>query len=180
MPFQFSQVATDALAPGDQLIGDLRNAPVRGRGTQFRLMQQNILSYTFDQWIPGFSASRVYNTTPFSDIVSQGVENANTEGHRRFGADYRVATAARGKVIGDIYETLTTSVLWNAAALWNEYMATGTWNGSPRYQRPNVPPSLTRQVAVLNLPRGFDWVSLLNGVARQRIEQIRAPLAAQN
>jgi Cfr10I/Bse634I restriction endonuclease len=178
MPYQFSQVATNALAQSAQLIADMRNKPVRGRVTSFRLMQQNILSYTFGQWIPGFSGSHVYNTTPFDALVAQGVHNADDEGALRFTNDYRVAPNARAKVLGDIYEVLTTAVLWNAAAYWNEYMATGQWNGSPRYPRPRIPPSPTRQVAVLNLPRGYDWVDLLNDQARQKIKDLRAPLEA--
>ncbi|WP_255772350.1 Cfr10I/Bse634I family restriction endonuclease [Mycobacteroides abscessus] len=142
-------------------------------------MQQNILTYTFDQWVPGFSNSRVYNTTDIRDLVQRGIENADLEGKIRFQQDYRVSDNARAKVLGDLYETLTTAMLWNAAALWNIYMATGKWTGSPGYQKPTLSPLPKRQVAVLNLPRGYDWVRLLNLKSRQAIELVRNPLSAQ-
>lgn len=179
MPYQFSQVATNALAPDQMLVTDLRNAPVRNRTTQFRLAQQNMLAYTFDQWIPGFSASHVFNTTDIRDLVMQSISNADQEGQLRFQQDYNVQGNAKAKVLGDLYETITSAMLWDAAAMWNEYMATGNWTGSPRYRRPTTAPRPTRQVGVLNLPRGYDWVRLLNQQATQAIAAVRTPLAAQ-
>ena len=179
MPYQFSQVATAALGVDDSLVLDMRNAPVRGRTTQFRLAQANILAYTFDQWVPGFSTSNVYNTTDIRDLTKQGISNADQEGGLRFAQDYDVKASAKAKVGGDIYETLTSAMLWETAAMWNEYMASGTWTGSPRYRRPTLQPRPTRQVAVLNLPRGYDWVRLLNQTATSQIDAVRAPLEAQ-
>ncbi|WP_435769733.1 Cfr10I/Bse634I family restriction endonuclease [Nocardioides sp. SYSU DS0651] len=179
MPYQFSQVTTKALPLSDMLVTDLRNAPVRNRTTQFRLAQQNILAYTFDSWIPGFSNSVVYNTTAVGDLVMQGILNADMEGQLRFQQDYSVQGNAKAKVLGDLYETITSAMLWDAAAMWNEYMVSGQWNGNPRYRRPTTAPRPTRQVAVLNLPRGYDWVRLLNAQARQAIDGVRQPLEAQ-
>lgn len=179
MPYQFSQVATNALGALEMLVTDLRNAPVRNRTTQFRLAQQNILSYTFDTWIPGFSNSHVFNTTPVDDLVRQGVANADQEGLLRFQQDYLVNASARAKVYGDLYETITSAMLWDAAAIWNDFMVTGQWHGGPRYRKPTIQPRPTRQVAVLNLPRGYDWVRLLNQNAKNQIDAVRAPLAAQ-
>ena len=177
MPYLFSNVATRALPPDAQLICDIRNAPIRRRKTQFRLMQQNILSYTFDSWVPGFSSSHVYNTTDIRDLVQQGINNADEEGRFRFEQDYAVDGNAKAKVLGDLYETITTAILWNTAAMWNSYMVTGQWTGSPRYSKPVLSPRPTRQVAALNLPRGYDWVRLLQSEARQAISGVRAPLA---
>jgi len=179
VPYQFSRVATSALVPTEQLVSDRRDAPIRGRTTQFRLMTQNILSYTFDQWVPGFSPSHVYNTTDIRELVQQGIDNADHEGLMRFAEDYRVTGNAKAKVLGDLYETITTAMLWNAAAMWNTYMATGNWTGSPRYTKPTCPPKPTRQVAALNLPRGYDWVRLLTSKATEAIAAVRAPLAAR-
>ncbi|WP_176357767.1 Cfr10I/Bse634I family restriction endonuclease [Mycobacterium persicum] len=142
-------------------------------------MQQNILSYTFDHWVPGFSSSHVYNTTDIRDLVQQGISNADQEGSWRYQQDYRVEGNARAKVLGDLYETITSAMLWNAAALWNTYMATGEWKGGPRYAKPNLAPRASRQVGVLNLPRGYDWVRLLNAAARQAIADVRSPLEVQ-
>ncbi|MCV7220103.1 Cfr10I/Bse634I family restriction endonuclease [Mycolicibacterium elephantis] len=143
-------------------------------------MQQNILSYTFDQWVPGFSSSHVYNTTDIRELVQQGINNADEEGELRFQQDYVVSGNAKAKVLGDLYETITTAMLWNAAAMWNMYMTTGDWPATPRYTKPTLSPLPSRQVAVLNLPRGYDWVRLLNAEARQAIEVVRAPLRAKD
>ena len=179
MPYQFSQVATNALALDQMLVNDIRNAPVRNRTTQFRLATQNILAYTFDTWVPGFSTSHVYNTTSVDDLVKQGVANAVQEGQLRFQQDFNVEGNAKAKVLGDLYETITSGMLWDAAAMWNDYMVTGDWTGNPRYRRPTTQPSPTRQVAVLNLPRGYDWVRLLSPGARQAINAVRQPLEVQ-
>lgn len=176
MPYLFSKVTTNALAPSEQLVKDLRNEPIRGRSTKFRLMTQNILSYTFDQWVPGFSGSHVYNTTAVHDLVQQGIQNANAEGWLRFEQDYEVSGNAMAKVLGDLYETITTAMLWNAAAMWNTYMTTGKWKSGSGFSKPTTSPLPSRQVAVLNLPRGYDWVGLLNTEAQQAIEDVRAPL----
>ena len=178
MPYQFSQVTTAALAPSEQLVMDLRNAPIRNRTTKFRLMTQNILSYTFDEWIPGFSKSHVYNTTDMRALVQQGINNADDEGHLRFAQDYTAMGNAKAKVLGDLYETLTSAMLWNASAMWNQYMHTGKWDGGyARYPKPRTSPHPAKQVAVLNLPRGYDWVKLLNAEAIKCIQEVRAPLA---
>lgn len=179
MPYQFSRVATAGLGPGEHLVEDLRNAPVRNRNTQFRLAQANMLAYTFDQWVPGFSTSTVYNGTDIRDLVQQSVDNADEEGFLRFEQDYRANANARAKVLGDLYETLTSAMMWNAAAMWNEYMATGIWSGGRRYRLPAVECRPSRQVAVLNLPRGYDWVALLNGAAKRAIADVRDSLQRQ-
>ena len=56
MPYQFSQVTTAALPVEQRCLQDLRLAPVRRRPTQFRLLQQNMLAYTFDSFVPGFAS----------------------------------------------------------------------------------------------------------------------------
>lgn len=180
MPYQFSQIATTALPEELRLVQDLRLAPVRNRDTQFRLLQQNMLAYTFDSFVPGFSASAVLNDTSFGQIVQKPIDNANEEGALLFKADYRVTANACAKVAGDIFEVVTHAVLWNMAARWNAYMAGLPWNTSPRYHRPRTRPDPARQIAVLNLPRGYDWVRLLDPVAQQGIEAIRENLSTRH
>jgi hypothetical protein len=80
MPFVFSQVATQALPEIDRCVLDLRNAPIRGRRTRFRLAQANMISYTFSDFVPGFSSSFVYNTMPYRDLIDQPLKNADNEG----------------------------------------------------------------------------------------------------
>lgn len=176
MPYQFSQVTTRSLQETARCVQDLRLAPVRGRHTQFRLMQQNMLAYTFDSFVPGFAASTVLNDTPFAEVVQKPIGNANNEGLLFFGADYNVASNAEAKVAGDIFEVVTHAVFWNMAARWNSYMTGQPWNTQPRFTRPTVTPDPARQIAVLNLPRGYDWVKLLVPAAQQSIDDIRTNL----
>src|SRR6266516_4063622 len=56
-------------------------------------------------------------------------------------------------------------------------MAEGTWPAAPWYARPTVTPGGKRQVAVLNLPRDYDWVQLLVPSAQEEIAEIREHLA---
>ena len=176
MPYIFSQVATNALSPDAQCVEDRRMSPVRGRNTTFRLMQQNMLAYTFDSFIPGFAESKVLNSTDFGALVEQPLQNADEEGRLRFGVDYQVNSNARAKVAGDIFEVLTHAIMWNTAERWNSLMCTGTWQTSPRLPRPKTADAKNRQIAVLNLPRGYDWVRLLVPSAQKDINQIRTAL----
>lgn len=157
------------------MIEDLRNRPIRNRKTQFRLMQQNILAYTFDQTLPGWGSPGL-NKMPFKQVVDRAIENAKQEGDFYYKQDFSVSSNAVAKVTGDIYETLTSTLLWNAAAHWNSYMCGSEWRLAPRYQRPVVARSPKRQVAVLNLPRRYDWVRLLEGEAVAKITELRDQL----
>ena len=120
-----------------------------------------MIAYTFDEFVPGFAESTVLNDTPFAEIVQKPIENADEEGRLLFGADYYVSSNAKSKVGGDIFEVVTHAVYWNTAARWNAYMFGEQWPTRPRFPRPTLTPSPARQVAVLNLPRGYDWVKLL-------------------
>jgi hypothetical protein len=166
------------LAEADRCIEDLREAPIRNRKTKFRLAQQNMMQYTFGSFVPGFAAGGgSVNTMSYQDIVNRSLENANAEGTLLFGVDYEVSPSAVAKVTGDIFEVVSSAVLWNAAARWNRYMTEGKWRTVPRYARPSLEPSPGRQVAALNLPRNYDWVKLLVEPAQQNISQIRGQLA---
>lgn len=178
MPFVFSEVATRALSQTDRCITDLRNDPVRGRPTRFRLAQANMLSYTFSDFIPGFSTSTVHNTIPYAELIEQPLKNADFEGRLFFDVDYVTEGNARAKVAGDIFEVVSAAIMWNIAARWNKYMAGQAWPTRPRYTRPNVAPTEDRQIAVLNLPRNFDWVRLLTQGATQKITALRNELSA--
>jgi len=180
VPFTFSEVATRALAEADRCITDLRETPVRGRDTKFRLAQQNMLQYTFGSFVPGFAADNPgVNGMPYDKLVSRPVENASAEGQLLYGPDYLVKSSAIAKVTGDIFEVISSAILWNAAARWNRYMADGNWSGSPRYARPSLKPGPGRQVAAVNLPRRYDWVKLLVPSARQQVSEIRKELSAK-
>lgn len=176
MPFRFSSVETQALPLAERSIEDLRNAPIANRGTKFRLLQQNMIAYTFGQFVPGWGSPGI-NSMPFKQVISQPVANARDEGSLLYGADFEVSGNAVAKVTGDVYEVLTAAVLWETCVRWNTYMCGGTWSQSPRYPKPSITPSPRRQVAVLNLPRRYDWVKLLTQDATDAISQMRDGLS---
>lgn len=176
MPFVFSEMATRQLDEADRCIVDVRNKPIKDRDTKFQLAQQNMLAYTFGEFIPGFAAHTV-NTMSYREVVERPVKNADEEGHLFFDRDYSVSANARAKVDGDIFETVSASIMWNIAARWNRYMAGGSWAARSGYPKPPLRPDPSRQVAVLNLPRNFDWVRLLTPNATASITGLRNELA---
>lgn len=178
MPFVFSEVRTRELDVAERCIEDVRNNPISGRNTKFRLAQQNMLAYTFADFVPGFSDSNVYNTQPYKETVERPLQNADQEGLLFFGADYTTNSNAHAKVGGDIFEIVSSAIMWNIAARWNSYMTGTTWPTRSGYARPVVTPSLNRQVAVLNLPRNYDWVRLLTEAAENKIAALRTELSA--
>ncbi|WP_427175238.1 Cfr10I/Bse634I family restriction endonuclease [Arthrobacter sp. 92] len=116
---------------------------------------------------------------PFIEVVAQCIENASSEGKLLYGNDFEIKGNATAKVAGDVYEVLTSGILWDAAAHWNRYMIGGPWVSSPRYAKPTVVADPSRQIAVLNLPRRYDWVRLLVPEARQVITDLRTQLAGK-
>ncbi len=179
MPFDFSAAATEALPPDRRCIEDRRDNPVRGRATRFRLAQQNMLSYTFPTFVPGFAEAGINNLS-FAELVERPTVNARREGALLHGNDFAVDGNAVAKVEGDIFERVEAAVHWNAAARWNTYMTGGAWPTSPRYPRPSVAPAASRQVAVLSLPRRYDWVRLLTAEAMEVITKLRDELGTND
>lgn len=179
MPFDFSAAATTSLPLGQRCIEDRRNNPVRNRTTRFRLAQQNMLTYAFPTFVPGFAEAGI-NNLPFTEIVARPTVNARREGQLLYGEDFAVETNAVAKVEGDIFERIEAAVHWNAAARWNSYMTGGPWPTAPRYPRPALVPAPHRQVAVLSLPRRYDWVRLLTPPAKAVITELRDQLSAHD
>lgn len=178
MPFTFSQASIQELPEDERCILDLRESPVAKRNTLFRIAQQNALQYTYGTFVPGFATEApTVNSMPYAQIVERPIVNAMSEGDLLYSVDFRVEANARAKVAGDIFEVVSSAILWNMAARWNKYMAGGVWSATPRYARPSLRPSPRRQVAVLNLPRDYDWVRLLVPSAESKIAAIRAELS---
>jgi hypothetical protein len=176
VPFAFSAQKLPTMAPGELLVDDRRNNPVRGRKTEFRLLQANALAYTFVDGIPGFSTPGI-NSLPFEEVVTRPTANIRDEGRARFGGDFRATGNQTAKVDGDVFETVVGAIHWNAAAIWNQRMRGGDWKPPVRYPRPSTAPDTRRQVVALALPRGYDWVRLLTPEARQVIQDLRDKIA---
>lgn len=179
MPFTFDPTVTDALPAGQRCIEDRTANPVRGRPTKFRLAQQNMLAYTYPDFVPGFHTGGM-NRHPFGDLIEQPIENARQEGQHLYPAQFAISSNQVAKVAGDVFQELEAVILWNAAARWNRYMTGDEWPTAPRYPRPSVGPSERRQVAVLNLPRRYDWVRLLTPDAKKVIATLRNDLGNHN
>jgi hypothetical protein len=175
MPLVWSAELFPELPVERRLVEDRRSNPVHGRRTLFRLLQQNMLAYTYAEGIPGFAAPGA-NSLPFQDLILRAQLNAEAEGRSRFGADFVTSTQQIAKVLGDVFEVVETAIHWNAAARWNGLMTGSQWPTTPRYPRPGVVPDPGRQVAVLGLPRGYDWVRLLTPVAQAEVNSLRLAL----
>lgn len=175
MPFAFDPALSTKLPPEQQPIEDRRDNPVRGRPTLFRLAQANMLAYTFPDFVPGFAAPGI-NRLPFAELLGRPIENAIRYGQQLYGQQFEVSSNQIAKVAGDIFQEVEAAILWNAAARWNSYMAGEPWPREPRYTRPTTEPTERRQVAVVTLPRRYDWVELLTPSATNAIETVREEL----
>ena len=179
MPFTFSVESTNALPESARMIEDRRSNPVHGRKTKFRLLQYNMLAYTFPDFVPGFTNAGI-NRFDFDDLVARPVQNARAEGELFFGQDMVLTDQQIAKVEGDAFETIEAAIHWNTAARWNRLMRGGDWPAQPRYARPRLTPAANRQVAVLSLPRGYDWVRLLSPAAAAAVTALRDELGQRD
>lgn len=176
MPFAFDPALSAGLPRDLQPIEDRRDNPVRGRPTLFRLAQANMLAYTFPDFVPGFAQSGI-NLLPFPKLLGRPIENAMRYGQQLYGQQFEVSSNQVAKVAGDIFQEVEAAILWNAATRWNRFMAGQPWGHQPRYPAPSVQPDPNRQIAVVGLPRRYDWVRLLTPEASEWIDALRGELA---
>lgn len=176
MPFAFDPALSASLPQDLKPIEDRRDNPVRGRPTLFRLAQANMLAYTFPDFVPGFAQSGI-NLLPLPKLLGRPIENAMRYGQQLYGQQFEVSSNQVAKVAGDIFQEVEAAILWNAAARWNRYMGGRSWGQQPRYPAPSVEPDPNRQIAVVGLPRRYDWVRLLTPEASEWIDSLRAELA---
>ena len=176
MPFAFDPGLSAGLPQELQPIEDRRDNPVRGRPTLFRLAQAKMLAYTFPDFVPGFAQPGI-NHLPFPELLGRPIENAMRYGRQLYGRQFEVSPNQVAKVAGDIFQEVEAAILWNAAARWNRFMAGQSWEQNPRYPAPSGGPSPARQIAVVGLPRRYDWVRLLRPEAAAAIDGLRAELA---
>jgi hypothetical protein len=175
LPFAFDPALSADLPTDLRPIEDRRNNPVRGRPTLFRLSQSNMLAYTFPDFVPGFAEPGI-NRLPFAGLLSRPIENAQRYGRQLYGQVFQVSSNQIAKVAGDIFQEVEAAILWNSAARWNRYMTGDQWSTSPRYTAPTVARDPARQVAVVGLPRRYDWVRLLTSDAAREIATVRSEL----
>lgn len=195
MPLEFhpsppnsqSSICPGCHARGDGCIADLRSAPVRGRTTQFRIAQDNLMSCAFDGFVPGCEGDpdpdrtfAFYRQQAQSNMLAAGGINfPATSSLRAFDVD-DIRGAAWGKVAGDMYEILEAAALWNAAATWNQFMDTGIWRAGSTFTQPtNAIATPMRRIAIVKLPRGYDSTRLLTPAARASYAAFQRALTAE-
>lgn len=175
MPFSFDHAASCPKCPYGVCIEDRRANPVPGRTTKFRMRQNTALACTFSDFVPG-SDDDPEPGRPFSDYLTGIQQNSLAAGRALFGSAFAVEGPAAAKVGGDIFEILEAAALWNAGAVWNRFMDSGTWVSTTFRQPAGSVPTPARKVAVLKLRRGYDPTRLFKPEVRRLVQAHEASL----
>lgn len=169
MPFTFDHASICPNCPHGICFEDRRINRVRGRDTNFRLRQQVAMNCTFGDFMPGSDIdpdpSRTYET-----YLSSFRANALAAGELLFGSDFNLKSSALAKVEGDVFEILEAGAFWNAAAAWNQYMDSNTWDSTSFACPAGSIATPTRKVAIVKLPRGYDSTKLFKPEIRRSIQ----------
>jgi len=175
MPYQFNSARCAGCGSSDRCIEDRRNNPVRGRRTQFRVLQQNATHCTFEDFVPGYAPGE---DDEYAQYVEQWEKNARQAADHLFGEAATLTHSQLAKCAGDVLEMLISAGLWNAAADWNRLMVTGKWE-SPLIH-PGGVPCPDRRVAIVTLPRGYEVTRLFNPDTRRKIKAFQHALERNN
>jgi hypothetical protein len=124
---------------------------------------------TFADFMPG-SDNDPQPDRSYDEYFSQFRGNALSAGRLLFGKDFNVEDAAVAKVEGDVFELLEAGAFWNAAAAWNRFMDSGTWDSTTFTCPVGAVSTPTRKVAIVKLPRGYDATRLFEPNTRRSIE----------
>jgi len=174
MPFQFNSdpahsdaqpaVCAACHASGRGCLVDVRVNRVKGRDTQFQIVQQRVMDCALDGFVPGTDGDPDPSRA-FLEYRAQAYANTRMAGSINF-SGFSLSQQQVAKVDGDIYELMEAAALWNAAAVWNNFMDTGNWNSTVFTRPPVAVPTPTRKVAIVKMSRGGDTTKLLNDAAR--------------
>ncbi|MBN9527935.1 MAG: Cfr10I/Bse634I family restriction endonuclease [Alphaproteobacteria bacterium] len=122
-----------------------------------------------DTFVPGTDGDPDPDRT-FRVYREQAYRNVDEAGKIIWPDAFRLTEAQKAKVDGDIYEMMEAAALWNAAAVWNSFMDTGSWN-SEVFRKPQAAiPTPARKVAIVKMARGADTTKLLNQNARNEYQ----------
>lgn len=159
---------------------------MKDRDTQYRLNQKVGLACTFDQWVPGFSASFMEGRQ-LDDAINQVVVNALFAGKaledtkpNHFGKvekPFFLTAQQIGKVRGDVFQLLSHAILWNACVAGNL-----SASKRPSFQTPYLPAALSRfstkaPTVVLTLGDNYDLKKLFAPTAAGVLTAAEAALA---
>jgi len=124
MPYRIEDHSICLDCPHSKCIIYIREQSKRmkDRDTQYRIVQKAAMACAFDSWIPGFSL-KSSSMASFEEIINQCVSNADEAGkyieinqHDHFGdveKSFFLTSGQKGKVRGDIFETISRAILWN-------------------------------------------------------------------
>jgi hypothetical protein len=168
MPFSFDSTAVCPTCPYGVCVEDRRVNRVSNRATRFRLKQTVAMACTFSDFVPGTDNDPNFART-VDDYLNQFRANAVAAGTLLFGHEFAFQSAALAKVEGDVLELVEAAALWNAFAVWNEFMDTAVWNSSAFSAPEGAVPTPTRKAAAVKLPRGYDTTRLFKPEIRNSI-----------
>ncbi len=77
---------------------------------------------------------------------------------------------ALAKVEGDVFELMEAGAIWNAFAVWNQFMDGNGWISKAFTQPTGAVVTPSRKAAILKLPRGYDTTKLFKPEVRSRIQ----------
>lgn len=176
MPYTFDPNICDR-CPFGYCFEDRRNNPVRGRKTQFRVLQRNATACTFQDFAPGSSNDFLPGLT-FDQYLTQFKNNVKSAGGKFLGEAFEIKDSAFAKVEGDILENLEAAALWNAAAVWNSYMRSEQWISRSLHRPDAAYPDKRQMLAIVKMPRGYDATRLYSSEARAQITALQEHLKA--
>jgi hypothetical protein len=130
----------------------------------------------FEDFIPG-GLTDSDRSRLFAAYREQATSNLINAGAILFGKDFELTSQQKGKVDGDVHEILEAAALWNAMAVWNEYMDTGVWTSEVYSCPEGAIATPTRKVAVVKLPRGYNSTQLFNHATLRDYEAFNGALS---
>jgi hypothetical protein len=146
-------------------LEERRQPPAGGRQAAFLLKQQVALACTFDDFIPG-SERDPQPARGYFVYLQQFRSNILNAGRYLFGDDFNLAPNAIAKLEDDIFTALESAALWNAAAIWNNFMESGAWNSLTLQPPQGAFARPDDKIAVIRLPQQYDATLLFDPATR--------------
>lgn len=168
MPFDFAHAAVCPGCPYGRCSEDIRLTPVRNRKTEFRFNQVSAMHCTFADFMPGTDNDPDF-TRSYGTYLDRFRQNALLAGPVLYGTDFNIGSSAIAKVEGDVFELLEAGALWAAAAAWNRFMDSGSWDSTAFAVPQGAVSTPLRKVAIVKLPRGYDATRLFKPEVRAAI-----------
>jgi hypothetical protein len=132
-----------------------------------------------DTFVPGTDTDPD-PTRSFQFYRQQAYSNVRSAGDVIWSTAFKLTEAQIAKVDGDVYEMMEAAALWNAAAVWNNFMDSGIWSSSTFTQPTNAVPTPTRKVAIVKMARGADTTKLLSPTARAEYQAFEFALQSRD